>query len=216
MKRLLRFLLLAAVLAGVAHAAELIGDIPLKTGKVLHHAKLISDQFDSLVVFSAEGMVKVRKADLPDALAKRYPERAAPPPPPAPLISKPLTLDAPDEAGRPRPAPPPVAAPADPNLFRGCLITNFAAKPVQGTLGCVEVTIHNSTESPVDITPAMIRCVTTDGKVHPGMRFFVVNDLGSMTMKKTETVPPSGDVTDVVFFQQLEMDIQSLSWATKS
>ena len=211
MPRILRLLLLAACLGLVARAAGSIGDIQLKSGKVLHKVKVLSDEPDSLVVFATEGMMKVKKADLPPALAARFPEREAPPPPPPPLVNKSLS-DVPPEPET-RQARPPAAPPVDPNLFMGCLITNYQVKPVQATLGCVEVTIHNSTEAAVTIAPKMIGCITTDGKRHTGGRFFVINDAGSMTMKRQETIPASGDVTDVVYFQTDALDLQTVGWA---
>ena len=213
MKRLLCLLLLVWAAGRPAGAAELVGDITLKSGKVLHHAKVLNDQYDSIVVFASEGMVKVKKSDLPAALAEKYPERPAPPPV-TPMATKPLTVAGPDEARRPRPAPPvPVPVQEDPTMFHGCLITNYALKPLQATLGCVEVTIHNNNENPVEIVPAAIRCITNDGKAHAGNRFFTITDDGQMTMKKKETIPPSGDVKDVVYFQSEALDIQSVVWA---
>ena len=64
----------------------------------------------------------------------------------------------------------------------------------------------------MDIQPNMLECVTHDGVKHLGNRFFVINDLGSMSMKKVETVPANGDVTDVVFYSNDALDLQDLSW----
>jgi hypothetical protein len=98
-------------------------------------------------------------------------------------------------------------------MLHGCLITNYVSMPLQATLGCVEVTIHNSNDTPVEIVPAAIRCITNDGKAHAGNRFFTLTGDGQMTMKKKETIPPSGDVKDVVYFQAEALDIQTVVWA---
>src|SRR5277367_6000010 len=64
---------LAADPAPATVAALNLGD-----GRVLHNAKVIADEGDSVVIKSDEGLTKVAKADLPPVLGTVYP---APPPP---------------------------------------------------------------------------------------------------------------------------------------
>ena len=211
MTRFLRHLVLALALAASLHAAEAVGTLELKGGRVLHNAKILSDQWDSVVVYSTEGMVKVKKSDLPPALQAKYPMKEAPPPP---MVSPKVTINEPPQK---RVAPPP-APPKDDaksnntGIYQGLMILNFHPEPMQATQGCVSVTIHNTGSDPVKITPDMIVCVKADGGQYVGKRFFSIVDQGTM-VKTTDSVAPSADVTEIVFFQNDPLDMQDIRWA---
>lgn len=211
MNRPLRVLALGLVLAASLGAAELVGTIELRGGRTLHNAKILSDQWDSVVVFATEGMIKVKKTDLPPALLAKYPMREAPPPPPPPLVSPKVIVEEPSPK---KSAPPPKEEPKSDNsgLYQGLMILNFHAKPMQAAEGCVEVTIHNTGSDTVKLTPDMIVCQKPGGGQYVGKRFFSMVDQGMM-VKTADSVAPSADVTEIVFFQNEALEMQDIRWA---
>ena len=211
--RYLRLMIAVLALASGLRAAELVGTIELKSGKTLHNAKVLSDQWDSIVVFATEGMVKVKKADLPEALLAKYPMKAEPPPPMV-MMKTMATAQAPAHGEvappmAPKPAP---AAPDNNGLYLNMLILSSQLKPMQASQGCVEVTVHNNGSEAQTLKADRITCVDQAGGIHVGKRFFIVADQGTM-VKNEVSVPGGGDVTEIVYFQNEELRIGEIRWA---
>ena len=215
MSRIARLVVAALAASALLSAAEVVGTITLKGGRVLHDAKILNDEPSSVVIFAAEGMIKVKKIDLPADLAARYPARAEPPvalyqtlsqvpPPAAPQAPKP----------KPRPTPRPTPTPVVP-LFSGCSIASFQPRQVQGSLGCFEVTFHNTTSTDQTLTPGEVLCTGTDGSHHQGREFFDVSS-GVTVVKRRDVVPAGGDLTTVVYFSNDEIPLDQIKWARPS
>ena len=217
MPRFLRLLIVALAASAVVSAADMVGTITLKGGRVLHGAKVLTDEPSSLVIFAAEGMIKVKKSDLPDDLAARYPVRPEPPVALYQTLSQVPTppISAAPPKPKPRPTPRPMPTPVVP-LYNGCSIASFRPKPVQGSLGCVEVTFHNTTPEDKALAPNAVVCTGTDGTHHQGKQFFSGTDRGLTIVSRREVVPAGGDLTTVVFFSNEEIPLDQVLWVKPS
>jgi hypothetical protein len=198
----------------VAVVADVIPVLTLKGGRVLHAVKVMSDEPDSLVVKADEGLIKVRKADLPAIVAAHYPVRDATPD----TYIAPFSLAPP--AGAPTPAPRPAPKPvrktakaAEPSpIFKGCTILSFEPKPFQTVLGAADVRIHNDTDAPVEILPHDLECVSADGTHLRGRFLVMVPDVGAAVVKRKDFVPAHGDLTDRIVFSNDAVVISELHW----
>lgn len=193
--------------------------LELKGGRVLHNARVLSDEGDSIVVRCDEGLVKVAKDSLPPAVADAMPAKPAPAAahPGPDMVMKPFNPDsiepdpAPENKGRPARKPAEEAkTDADP-VYKGCTIVSFRVKPYQNSLGCAEVDIRNDGESPVVIVPGNIVCVTAAGARLRG-RFFIVDGFPPFA-KRREVVPAHGNVDMQVTFSNEALDVASVLWA---
>lgn len=193
--------------------------LQLRGGRVLHNAKFMSDEGDSIIVHADEGLIKIAKSDLPQGAADAFP---APPtasggtgmvmqmfnpdmPAPAPQAPAPTKKPEPGPAPTPRPK-------AAPNpVFRGCTIVSFAVKPFQNSLGCAEVVIQNDGGSPSVISPGDIVCITAVGARHGGRQF--VADGFPPIVRRREVIQPSSSVDLLVPFTTEPLDIAAVQWA---
>jgi hypothetical protein len=192
--------------------------LALKGGRVLHNAKVMSDEGDSVVIRCDEGLVKVAKASLPQAASEAGLAKAPAPPGPE-MVMQPFNPDPiqvvpepeakPRPAARPTPTPAPAAAPSP--VFKGCTIQSFSPRPFQNSLGCAEVVILNDTDAPVVIFPGDIVCVTADGKRLGGRQ--IVTDGFPPVVRRREVVPPRGSAVNQVTFTDAALDIASVQWA---
>lgn len=211
------FMLAACLPAPASRGADAPPPAPwatleLKGGRVLHNAKVIADEPDSVVVRADEGLVKVAKASLPPAVAALYPAKA-PPPAAQEMVMQPFDANPADAVRAPaEPAPKPEAKAADaPGSFKGCTLSSFQLKPVPNVLGCAEVVIHNDTDAAVEIVPADIVCFTTNGRKLTGRTFYIEGDPPGRKFK--EVIPAHGDVDDILTFTNNAMFISRLVWA---
>ncbi len=185
--------------------------LELKGGRVLHNAKVIADEADSIVVRADEGLIKVSKASLPPAVAAFYPAKA-PPPASQEMLMQPFDANPANAVRAPEPVQKPEAkATDDPAIFKGCSISSFLLKPEPNVLGCAEVVIRNDTDAPVEIVPADIVCFTTAGRKLVGRTFYVEGDTPGKKFK--EVVPAHGDVDDILTFTNNAMFVSRLIWA---
>lgn len=202
------------------------GELALKGGRVLHNAKVLSDEGDNLVVRCDEGLVKVAKTNLPPAVAEAYPTAPAAPSGPQ-MVMMPFdpdrapVIEEPDDRPKPKPAAKPAVKPvpapgeaqgAAPSLvFKGCTITSFTMKPFQNSQGCAEVVLQNDGEAKAVILPGDIVCVTTDGKRLLG-RLIVVDGFPP-SVKRRQVVQPSSSVTLQVAFSNDALEVSDVVWA---
>src|SRR5580658_4161113 len=109
----------------------------LKGGRVLHNAKVMSDEGDSLVIRCDEGLLKIAKSSLPKAAGgspAAAPSSAAPEMVMQPFDPDSAPLPEPEPQAKPKakPKPAPERASAakagqDP-VFKGCTISSFTMK----------------------------------------------------------------------------------------
>jgi len=187
--------------------------LALQDGRVLHNAKVISNKPDSVVIRADEGLIILAKSKLPDSVAALYPAQA-PRPTPGGTMMKPFNPSASDLSPMPPPAPRPTPRPAPRplnNLFQGCSIVSFQAKPFQTSLGCAEVVIRNEGDNAVEIQPGNIVCITTSGAGHRG-RFFVIDGTAPI-VKHVETIPAHGDIDEIITFTNEALEISYVQWA---
>ncbi len=200
-------------------------DLALKDGRVLHHASVLRDEGEGVVIRADEGLVKVSRDLLPEAPAGapqlKAPESAAPSGP-APLVMRPFN---PDQApAEPPPAPPPAtptAKPASPApqrpkpaanpVYKGCTITSYQVKPYQGVLGCVQVVVSNPTDQIVILRPWDFACVTAEGARHVGRN--IITDGYPPHLKRREVVPQQGEINDIVTFTDTALDNPVVVWS---
>lgn len=204
---------IAADPAPTAAATLNLGD-----GRVLHDAKVIADEGDSVVIRADEGLVKVSKTDLPQALGSAYP---VPTPDTSKMVMVPFNPSPVDPAPEYEPGAKPKAKPAQPNapkpvqasplVYRGCTVVSFQMKAFQEVQGCAEVVIRNDTESPVVIFPRSLVCVTAAGGQMAG-RYFVSDGFPPI-VKRREVVPAQGSIDDTVTFANEALDISKVQWA---
>jgi hypothetical protein len=223
----LGFLLAAWVLtASVAladpAAAQPIASVALKDGRVLHNVKILESRDTSIVVHADEGLMKIMRSNLPAGLATPAPQRPADTAAGPEMVMEPFN---PNQSGAtqppvPRPTPrvtPVPKAPSDVTVpvantaFKGCTIVSFQMKAFQTVLGCAEVVIRNDTDSPALIVPGDIICVTSIGQRGRGRNLIV--DGYPPIIKKSELVPPQGQVDDIVTFTNSAIEIVSVQWA---
>jgi hypothetical protein len=194
-----------------------VAALNLGDGRVLHNAKVIADEGDSIIIKSDEGLIKVAKSDLPPVLGTAYP-----PPTPPPDTSKmvmvafnPAPADpAPEyEPGvkpKPTPANPQKTVQGSPLVFRGCTIVSFQMKAFQDVQGCAEVVIRNDTDNPIVLFPRNVICVTATGSQVAG-RFFVSDGFPPI-IKRREVVPAQGNIDETVTFANGALDISRVQW----
>jgi hypothetical protein len=209
---------LAPAPARAADAApSAVATLNLGDGRVLHNAKVIADEGDSVVIKSDEGLVKVAKSDLPQVLGAVYP---APPPPvdASKMVMVPFNPSPMDAAPEYEPGAKPKPAQANtqkavqgsPLVFRGCTVVSFQMKAFQEVQGCAEVVIHNDTEAPVVLFPRNLVCVTATGAQMVG-RYFVTDGFPPI-VKRREVVPAQGNIDETVTFANGALDISKVQW----
>ena len=200
-------------------------DLALKDGRVLHHASILRDEGQSLVIRADEGLVKVSKDDLPDPVPGALPVKTADAPAPAepvPLVMQPFNPDAAPSGQAPSPEPkkpaprptgpaPQKAKPAASLVYKGCSITSFQVKPYQGVQGCVEVVVSNPTNQIVILRPWDFVCVTAQGARHVGRN--IITDGYPPHLKRREVVPQQGQIDDIVTFTDDALDNPTVQWA---
>jgi hypothetical protein len=190
----------------------------LKGGRVLHRARILSDEGESVVIRCDEGLLKVAKSSLPAPFSDPARPEA---PAAAQMVMQPFDPDlAPSvpepqakPKAKPKPAPekaPPARSPRDP-AFKGCTITGFTMKPFQNSLGCAQVEVENAADTAVVILPANFVCVTADGKRLPGRQ--IVTDGFPPIISRREVIPPHGSVEIEVTFSNDSLDAPSVEWA---
>jgi hypothetical protein len=229
---------IAAVRPGLLVASCLLASLPcraadpgaagpwdalvLKGGRVLHNAKVMSDEGDSLVIRCDEGLVKVPKSIMPQAAnANPPPPAAAGSTPAQEMVMMPFNPDSaptvpePQEKPKPKPKPAPTPSPVQKAalnpVFKGCTITSFTMRPFQTSLGCAEVVIQNGTEAPVLILPGDIACITAEGKRLAGRQ--IVMDGFPPIIRRRQVVPPEGSIDIVVTFSNDALDTPTVQWA---
>ncbi len=207
---------LASALTPVTTAAPApIATLQLNDGRVLHNVRIMSDEGTSLVVHADEGLMKVTKANLPQAIADLYPQKAAPAGAPE-MVMKPFNPDQTPEGPFPTPKPKPAVDPPSPTprppkaVYKGCTILSYQPKAFQGTLGSAEVVIRNDTDAPVELVPGDFICITGEGKRLPGG--YIVTDGNPIVIKRSELVPAFGEIDDLVAFSNRAIEIASVQW----
>jgi hypothetical protein len=210
----------AGARADDASGASPVAVLQLRDGRVLHNARVLTDEGDSVVIRSDEGLIQLAKTALPPAVAASYP---APTPTPATVSGQmvmvafnPSPVDTtPESEARPKPKPPPANAPnpvqASNLSFRGCTIVSFQPKSFQSAAGCAEVVIANGTDTPVVVFPRNLVCVTPSGARHQGR--FLVSDGFPPIIKRRDVVPAEGTLDEIVTFTNETLDISSVQWA---
>jgi hypothetical protein len=189
--------------------------LPLNDGRVLHNVKIMSNEGTSLVVHADEGLLKIARANLPQAVADAYPAKVAAPSGPQtvmhsfnpdkaeeePLVARAVPAEAvvtPKPTPRPRP------------VYKGCTIVSFQTKAFQGSQGSEQVVVQNNTEADVELVPTDFNCVLSDGSRHSAG--YIVTDGYPFVIKKKEIVPARGQIDDLVVFANKEVDIVSVEW----
>jgi hypothetical protein len=211
------FIAANAARAADSAPAAVVAIFQLRDGRVFHNARVVADEGDSVVVRADEGLFKVEKAILPQAVAIAYPA-PAPVPVGDQMVMVPFNPNPPDEAPERQPGAKPKPAPADapkevrnrPLEYLGCTIVSFQMKPFQNILGCAEVVISNGTDSPVVIFPRYVACVTASGERHQGR--FIVADSFPPIIKRREVVPAQGSIDEIFTFTNDAIDISSVQW----
>ena len=201
-------------------AASPYGSLQLRDGRVLHHVRTLSDEGASVVVSSDEGMVKLDKADLPDAApGAPAPAKAASSPQ---LVMEPFNPDQAPAGPVQEPAPKkPEAKPGAPvqarnpqeanPVFMGCTIASFQPKAFQTALGSAAVVFRNGTDAPVVVRPWDLVCMTSSGTRHAG-RSFVIEAFPPIVRRRL-VLPPQGEVDEIVVFTSEALDISGVQWA---
>jgi hypothetical protein len=191
--------------------------LPLTDGRILHHARIMSDEGSAVVLHADEGLMKLPKSLLPPGFAPPAGAVAADPsgdmvmapfnpnPPPEPPPAKPT---APKKPVVPKAAP--EKAPANP-VYLGCTIISFQPKEMQTALGCAQVVIENDTDAPVMITPRDLVCVIPGGRRLPGRN--IITDGIPPIVKKKEFIPAHGQVDDLITFTNAALEIQAVQWS---
>jgi hypothetical protein len=199
--------------------SAVVATLNLGDGRVLHNAKVISDEGDSVVIKSDEGLIKVAKSDLPQALGAAYPA-PAPTPDGSKMVMVPFNPSPADpvpeyEPGaKPKPKPGPANVPkpvqGSPSVFKGCTIVSFQMRAFQNVQGCAEVVIHNDTDAPVVLAPRNIVCVTSSGSQMAG-RYFVTDGFPPI-VKRREVLQAQGSLDETVTFSDGAIDITKVQW----
>jgi hypothetical protein len=207
--------------ARAADAAQpaVLGSLELKDGRVLHNVRIMSDEPDGIVVRADEGLVKIPRSDLPQAVAGTFPAKAAEPQGPELVMQRfdPNQIveaprdDAPKPAPKPVQRPTQVPAPGHSPVYKGCSIISFQLKAFQTLQGCAEVVIHNDTDATVELRPGDFVCVTAAGARLGGRN--MITDAFPPAIKRREFIPPRGDVDDIVTFTNDALDIVAVQWA---
>jgi hypothetical protein len=218
-------LLLAAARAGSdpAPVPSPLATLTLTDGRVLHNARIVPNEGNTVAIRADEGLLLVAKSLLPAGLVAPAPTASATPEDPGMMMQPfdPNKAPAQDPEVRPAPKVKPVPnAPGTPNpavpkptinaVFKGCSVVSFEAKSFQNVQGCAEVVIHNETDNVVLLVPRDIVCLTSQGARHVG-RFFVTDGFPP-GIKRREFVPAQGQIDDVVTFTDDKIDIASVQW----
>jgi hypothetical protein len=212
------FLAEPAAKADDSSGASAVAVLQLKDGRVLHNARVISDEGDSVVIRSDEGLIQLAKTALPQTVAASYPV-PTPTPMTEQMVMVPFNPSPVDVTPEQEPRPKPKVAPSNvPNpvqattlSFRGCTIVSYQPKSFQSAAGCAEVVIANSTDAPVVIFPRNLVCVTSSGARHQGR--FIVTDGFPPIIKRRDVVPPQGSLDEIITFTNETLDISSVQWA---
>jgi hypothetical protein len=199
-----------------------IASMVLRDGRVLHNARIMSDEGASVVVRADEGLIQVAKSDLPQGVADAFPRKA-----PAPDMGPDFVMQRfdpsqapeapPPEPGgaKPKPKPPGSAtsapAPVANALYKGCTIVSFQKKSFENVLGCAEVVIQNDSDENTQIRPGDFVCITAAGARHPGRNIFA--NTFPPSVKRREFVPAHGQLDDIITFGNEDMDIASVQWS---
>jgi hypothetical protein len=178
--------------------------LPLKDGRLLHNVKIISNQPDSIVVKADEGLLKLAKANLPQGVASAIPAKAAPAPRPV-YVTQPFNPD--KQLGA---SPGAVNKLENASTYKGCSIVSFQSKAFQNSLGCAEVVIRNDSDTPADIFPGNLVCITTSGARHIGRNLIINGD--TPVVKRVETIPGRGEIDELVTFTNDALDISYVQW----
>jgi hypothetical protein len=205
--------------ASDAAPPTVMASLELKDGRVLHHARIMSEETDSVVIRADEGLVKVSKSDLPPSVAGSAPAKPVSPPGPEMVMQSfnpNQVVEAPrDEAPKPaqKPArkPVPIPVPGPGPVYKGCSIISFKVKAFQTLQGCAEVVIHNDTDARVELRPGDFVCLTAEGARHAGRN--IITDAFPPSIKRREFVAPHEDIVDIVTFANDALDITAVQWA---
>ncbi len=213
---------LCLAMAGALRAADApatYASVALRDGRVLHNVRVMSDDAGSVVVRADEGLLKLAKSDLPQAVAEAYPDRAPPgasteyvmqrfDPNQAPEAPPPEPGGKPKPKPKPSPGPPPEAS----AVHMGCAITGFQKrKAFENVLGCAEVTLQNDSDAPAPIRAADFVCVSADGTRHVGRNLFA--NTFPPSVKRRDVVPARGQLVDIVSFSNEDMDVALVQWS---
>jgi hypothetical protein len=216
------------VLAPVARAADtapvppqLVPSVTLRDGRVLHNVKVMSTQATSVIVHADEGLIGIARANLPPGFVPAAPEQAADlpgaqtimqtfNPNDAPMLDQEQQKPAPKVTPVPKTTEPPRPAQANP-VFKGCTIVSFQMKAFGTAQGCAEVVIRNDSDAPVIIVPRDFVCVAKTGQRRGGR--FLVTDGFPPQIRRRDSVPSQGQLTDIVTFTDDMIDMSTVQWA---
>ncbi len=201
-----------------------VASLQLKDGRVLHNARVVSDEGANVVVRADEGLLKIPKADLSPAFADVYTTKPAPTPSGGPVryVMQRFDPNQPPEAPPPEPGAKPKANPAakagaaspaagGTALYKGCTIISFQMKSFQNVQGCAEVIIRNDTDEKVMLRPGEITCITADGARHVARN--IITDSFPPNVKRREFVPARGELDDIFAFANEPLDITGVQWS---
>jgi len=215
-------LALMPVAAGAAETPlpAAMATLALKDGRILHNVRVMSDEGASVVVRADEGLLKISKADLPQAVTSALPEKAPTSDTPEYVMQRFDPNQAP-EAPPPEPGAKPKAKPAAivtpaPRpaaiaVYKGCTIISFEKKSFENVLGCALVVIQNDSDENTQIRAADFACITADGQRHIGRNLFA--NTFPPSVKRREYVPSHGQLEDIVTFSNDNLDISSVQWS---
>jgi hypothetical protein len=191
----------------------------LKDGRVLHNARVMTDEGASVFIHADEGLLQVLKSNLPPGVADVVPQKAPDPSAPEYVMERfdpnqgPAILP-PEPGAKPKAkaaaATPPPKAVAEP-VYKGCTIMSFQKKSFENVLGNAEVVIQNDSEYPVQIRAVDFVCIAANGTRHPGRNLFA--NTFPPSVKRREFVPAHGQLDDIVSFGNDDLDIASVQWA---
>lgn len=209
-----------ALRAAEAPAPATYASVALKDGRVLHNVRVMSDDAGSVVVRADEGLLKLAKSDLPQAVAAAYPDKAPPPESTAYMMQRFDPNQAPEapppEPGskaKPKPGakPSPGPLPAANAVYLGSTIISFQKKSFENVLGCAEVTLQNDSDAPTPIRAADFVCVSADGTRHTGRNLFA--NTFPPSVKRRDLVPAHGQLVDIVSFSNEDIDVALVQWS---
>lgn len=220
--RVLAALILAVVMAAASRAGDApapspVATLQLQDGRVLHNVRVMSCSSEGIVVSADEGLLKIPRANLPDAIAQALPAAPARAAGSGSMVMQPFNPDlaqvspTPKPKPSPRPKPSPTPKPTPNPVFKGCTIVSFQAKPFQNVLGAAEVVIRNDTDAAVAILPGDIACVTDSGALLRGRQFVV--DAYPPILRRREIIPAHGNLDEQVTFVSEALVITAVRWS---
>ena len=204
-----------------ASPPAIAASLELKDGRVLHHVKVMSAEAAGIVVNADEGLIKIERADLPQAFSDEYLPKPAEQagsvvvmPPFNPNLAPEGQVPAPGPKPVPKPSPKPTPRPTPGKhlVYKGCSIISFEMKPFQNVLGGAEVVIRNDTDAAVVLHPGDLVCTTKTGSRRPGRNFIAIQVLPPV-IRRREIVPPNDSIVDIVTFTNDALDISSVDWS---